>query len=50
MKITNTEQLRAELEKFSPEQEHDRKEAEVSKEIAVLTETLSNINATISKL
>ena len=50
MKITNTEQLRAELEKFSPEQEHDRKEAEVNKEIAVLTETLSNINATISKL
>ena len=50
MKIINTEQLRAELEKFSPEQEHDRKEAEVSKEIAVLTETLSNINATISKL
>lgn len=50
MKITNTEDLRAELDKLSTEQERDRKEAEVSKEIAVLTETLSNINATISKL
>ena len=39
MKIINTEELRAELDKFSTEQERDRKEAEVSKEIAVLTET-----------
>lgn len=30
MKITNTEQLRAELEKLSPEQERNRKEAEVN--------------------
>ena len=50
MKITNTEDLRAELDKLSTEQERDRKEKEVNKEIAVLTETLSNINATISKL
>ena len=50
MKITNTEDLRAELDKFSPEQEHDRKEKEVNKEIAVLTETLSDINDTIGKL
>ena len=50
MKITNTEQLRAELEKLSPEQERNRKEAEVNKEIAVLTETLSDINDTIGKL
>ena len=50
MKITNTEDLRAELDKFSPEQERDRKEAEVNKEIAVLTETLSDINDTIGKL
>lgn len=50
MKITNTEDLRAELDRFSPGQERGRKEAEMSKEIAVLTETLSNINATISKL
>ena len=50
MKITNTEDLRAELDKFSPEQERDRKEAEVNKEIAVLTETLSDIKDTIGKL
>ena len=50
MKITNTEDLRAELDKFSPEQERDRKEAEVNKEIAVLTEMLSDINDTIGKL
>ena len=50
MKITNTEQLRAELEKLSPEQERNRKEAEVNKEIAVLTETLSDIKDTIGKL
>ena len=50
MKIINTEELRAELDKFSTEQEHDRKEAEVSKEIAVLTETLSDIKDTIGKL
>lgn len=50
MKITNTEDLRAELDKFSPEQECDRKEAEVNKEIAVLTETLSDIKDTIGKL
>lgn len=50
MKITNTEDLRAELDKFSPEQERDRKEAEVNKEIAVLRETLSNINDAISTL
>lgn len=50
MKITNTEDLRAELDKFSPEQERDRKEKEVNKEIAVLTETLSDINDTIGKL
>ena len=50
MKITNTEELRAELDKFSPEQERDRKEAEVNKEIAVLTETLSDIKDTIGKL
>ena len=50
MKITNTEDLRAELDKFSPEQERDRKEAEVNKEIAVLTETLSDINDAIGKL
>ena len=47
MKITNTEDLRAELDKFSPEQERDRKEAEVNKEIADLTETLSDIKDTI---
>ena len=50
MKITNTEQLRAELEKLSPEQERNRKEAEVNKEIAVLTETLSDIKNTIGTL
>ena len=50
MKITNTEDLRAELDKFSPEQERDRKEKEVSKEIVVLTETLSDIKGTIGKL
>ena len=50
MKITNTEDLRAELDKFSPEQERDRKEAEVNKEIAVLTETLSDIKDTIGTL
>ena len=50
MKITNTEDLRAELDKFSLEQERDRKEKEVNKEIAVLTETLSDINDTIGKL
>lgn len=50
MKITNTEDLRAELDKFSPEQERDRKEAEVNKEITFLTETLSDIKATIGKL
>lgn len=50
MKITNTEDLRAELDKFSPEQERDRKEAEVNKKIAVLTETLSDINDAIGKL
>ena len=50
MKITNTEDLRAELDKFSPEQERDRKEAEVNKEIAVLTETLSDIKNTIGTL
>lgn len=50
MKITNTEDLRAELDNFSPEQERDRKEAEVNKEIAALTETLSDIKDTISKL
>ena len=50
MKITNTEDLRAELNKFSPEQERDRKEAEVNKEIAVITETLSDIKDTIGKL
>lgn len=50
MKITNTEDLRAELDKFSPEQERDRVETEVNKEIAVLKETLSNINDTIGKL
>lgn len=50
MKITNTEELRAELDKFSPEQERDRKEAEVNKEIAVLTETLSDIKNTIGTL
>ena len=50
MKITNTEDLRAELDKFSPEQERDRKEAEVNKEIAVLTETLSDIKDTIGKM
>ena len=50
MKIINTEDLRAELDKFSPEQERDRKEAEVNKEIAVLTETLSDIKNTIGTL
>ena len=30
MKITNTEDLRAELDKFSLEQERDRKEKEVN--------------------
>lgn len=50
MKITNTEDLRAELDKFSPEQERSKKEAEVNKEIAVLTETLSGIKDTIGKL
>ena len=50
MKITNTEELRVELDKFSTEQERERKEAEVNKEIAVLTETLSDIKATIGKL
>ena len=50
MKITKTEELRAELDKFSTEQERDRKEAEVNKEIAVLTETLSDIKDTIGKL
>ena len=50
MKITNTEDLRAKLDKFSPEQERDRKEKEVNKEIAVLTETLSDIKDTIGKL
>ena len=50
MKITKTEELRAELDKFSPEQERDRKEAEVNKEIAVLTETLSDIKNTIGTL
>ena len=50
MKITNTEDLRAELDKLSTEQERDRKEKEVNKEIAVLTETLSDINDTIGKL
>lgn len=50
MKITNTEDLRAELDKLSPEQERDRKEVEVNKEIAVLTETLSDIKDTIGKL
>lgn len=50
MKITNTEDLRAELDKFSPEQERDRKEAEVNKEIAVIIETLSDIKDTIGKL
>lgn len=50
MKITNTEDLRAELDKFSPEQERDRKEAEVNKEIAVLAETLSDIKDTIGML
>ena len=50
MKITNTEQLRAELEKLSPEQERNRKEAEVNKEIAVLTETLSDIKVFIGML
>ena len=50
MKITNTEDLRAELDKFSLEQERDRKEKEVNKEIAVLTETLSDIKDTIGKL
>ena len=50
MKITNTEDLRAELDKLSTEQERDRKEKEVNKEIAVLTETLSDINDTIDKL
>ena len=50
MKITNTEDLRAELDKLSPEQERNRKEAEVNKEIAVLTETLSDIKDTIGKL
>lgn len=38
------------MDKFSPEQERDRKEAEVNKEIAVLTETLSDINSVIGKL
>ena len=50
MKITNTEDLRAELDKLSTEQERDRKEKEVNKEIAVLTETLSDIKDTIGKL
>ena len=50
MKITNTEDLRAELDKFSPEQEREKKEAEVNKEIAVLTETLSDIKNTIGTL
>ena len=50
MKITNIEELRAELDKFSPEQEREKKEAEVNKEIAVLTETLSDIKDTIGKL
>ena len=50
MKITNTEELRVELDKFSTEQERERKEAEVNKEIAVLTETLSDINNIIGKL
>ena len=50
MKITNTEDLRAELDKFFPEQERDRKETEVNKEIAVITETLSDIKDTIGKL
>ena len=50
MKITNTEDHRAELDKLSTEQERDRKEKEVNKEIAVLTETLSDINDTIGKL
>lgn len=50
MKITNTEDLRAELDKLSPEQERDRKEAAVNKKIAVLTETLSDINDAIGKL
>ena len=48
MKITNTEDLRAELDKLSTEQERDRKEKEVNKEIAVLTETLSDINDTMA--
>ena len=48
MKITNTEDLRAELDKFSPEQERDGKEAAVNKEIAILTETLSDIKDTIA--
>ena len=38
------------MDKFSPEQERDRKEAEVNKEIAVLKETLSDINDAIGKL
>ena len=50
MKITNTEDLRAELDRFSPGQERDRKEAEMNKEIAVLKETLSDINDAIGKL
>ena len=50
MKITNIEELRAELDKFSPEQEREKKEAEVNKEITFLTETLSDIKATIGKL
>ena len=50
MKITNTEDLRAELDRFSPEQEREKKEAEVNKEIAVLTETLSDIKNTIGTL
>ena len=50
MKITNTEDLRAELDKFSPEQERDRKAAEVNTKIVVLTETLSDIKDTIGKL
>ena len=43
MKITNTEDLRAELDKFSPEQERDRKEAEVNKEIAVLRDARKSV-------
>ena len=38
------------MDKFSLEQERDRKEKEVNKEIAVLTETLSDIKNTIGTL